>query len=166
MSESENSLFMFSLINVISVNDMLFEDEIAERAVSRFLKEFNCAESVSLTLAEVLGDKSGAIPKVATPFGGGIGREGSLCGCIAGGLISIGLKYGRLEPSDDKEKAYELSANFCRVFEEKFGSKFCYELTGCDFHTEEGLRKFESMRKEKCVNFVREAVKILLKMLC
>ena len=141
---------------------MLPKEEAAEKAVSRFVSAYNCAESVLMTMAEVLGVKSNIVPKVATPFGAGISREGLLCGCIAGGVMSIGLKYGSSNPSDDRAKAYELTVQFCREFERKFGSLFCFELVGCDFHTEEGLKRFESIRKEKCDNFVRESVRILL----
>jgi len=43
--------------------------------------------------------------KIATPFGGGIGRRGSVCGAVSGTIMAIGLKYGRMESDEDKEKA-------------------------------------------------------------
>ncbi|MBI4710518.1 MAG: C_GCAxxG_C_C family protein, partial [Nitrospirae bacterium] len=35
--------------------------------------------------------------KIASPFGGGIGRMGETCGAVTGALMVIGLKYGRFK---------------------------------------------------------------------
>ena len=40
-----------------------------------------------------------AIPRIATPFGGGIGGRGEVCGAVTGAVMAIGLKHGREEPS-------------------------------------------------------------------
>jgi C_GCAxxG_C_C family probable redox protein len=54
--------------------------------------------------------KSELIPKIATAFGGGIGRCGSLCGALTGGVMAIGIKHGTNEPSPEKRlKAYEVA---------------------------------------------------------
>ena len=139
------------------------QKEIAEKAVNRFRGGYHCAESVLMTMQEALGIKSSVIPKIATGFGGGIGRQGSICGAVSGSIMSIGLKYGRMKPQGDKEKAYTLAQEFCKEFKGKFGSILCYDLTECDFTTPEGQKKFEDLniKEEKCVKFVREAINIL-----
>lgn len=77
--------------------------------------------------------------------------------------MAIGLKYGRMKPQGDKEKAYTSTQEFCEAFKKKFGSILCYDLTECDFTTLEGQKKFDDLniKEEKCVNFVRDAVNIL-----
>jgi C_GCAxxG_C_C family probable redox protein len=131
-------------------------------AVSKFLSGYNCAESVLLTVARHHGLRSAFIPKIATPFGGGIARSGSICGCVTGALMSVGLKYGRTQHTEDKEKAYVAAASFLNSFERRFGSIICYELIGCDFRTPEGHRRWEELKKSRCSNFVKGAVEILL----
>ncbi len=37
---------------------------------------------------------------IATAFGAGIGRQGSVCGAVTGGIIAINLKYGRTKAED------------------------------------------------------------------
>jgi C_GCAxxG_C_C family probable redox protein len=136
---------------------------ISQKAAALFEKGFNCAESVSMAMSDFLGIKTDIIPKIATPFGGGIGRRGSVCGAASGAIMAIGLKYGRMEPDEDKEKAYGLALKFYERFEKEFGSVLCYDLIECDLTTSEGRKKAKDLKihEEKCFKFVERAVDIL-----
>jgi C_GCAxxG_C_C family probable redox protein len=140
----------------------LNKNKVANKAASRFLGGFNCAESVLLTLAEHQGIKSTLIPKIATPFGGGIARSASICGCVTGAIMAIGLKYGRMKATDDRLKAYAMATDFMNAFERRFRSIICYDLIGCDFRTPEGQKRFEELHETQCTNFVKGAVEIML----
>jgi len=140
------------------------KNRLSEKAVERFLEGYNCAQSVLLTLFEEWNGKNELIPKAATAFGGGIGRCGSVCGALSGGIMAIGIKYGTNEPSVEKRlRAYELAKEFYRRFEKQHGSVSCRELIGYDLSNPEELDKARKERvfEEKCVNFVRKAVEIL-----
>lgn len=136
--------------------------QISDRAAARFLGGFNCAESILLTLAEHYGVNTPLVPKIATPFGGGIARTASICGCVTGAIMSIGAKYGRTQSSEDRAKAYSAATSFMNAFEKRFGSSICYDLIGCDFRTPEGRRRFEELKERRCVNFVKGAIEIVL----
>lgn len=94
------------------------------------------------------GMESEVVPCIATGFGGGMGRCGAVCGAVSGGIMALGLKYGRRSPGgrpgDDPEKlrAYDLTSQLYRRFRQEMGSTLCYELTGYDLGTPEGLRAF------------------------
>ena len=62
-----------------------------------FNSGLNCAESVLLTLSGRLAGKNSVsiIPRIATGFGGGVGRNGDICGALSGAVIAIGLALGR-----------------------------------------------------------------------
>ena len=132
-------------------------DEISERAAKYFEAGFNCAESVLMSFAESIGTRSDLIPKIATPFGGGIGRRGSVCGALTGGVMAVGLKVGRSELKDAKrrEESYETALELFKRFEKEFGSALCYDLIKLDLTTPEGREKIKTVRLEKCINFVR-----------
>jgi len=134
---------------------------ISERAAKCFESDFNCAESVLMSLAESIGVKSELIPKIATPFGGGIGRRGSVCGALTGGIIAIGLKFGRSEAKDTKrrEESYKKALELFKRFEKKFGSALCYDLIRLDLTTPEGRERIKAVRLEKCISFVRSAAR-------
>jgi hypothetical protein len=51
------------------------QQKLGEKAVSLFLNEYLCSESVLLAMAEFYGIKNNLIPKIATAFGAGFGRK-------------------------------------------------------------------------------------------
>jgi C_GCAxxG_C_C family probable redox protein len=95
-----------------------------------------------LAVSQELGIECPGIPRIATPFGGGIGGRGEVCGAVVGSVMAIGLKYGREEPSQPNKQAYALAREFCRRFEEETGHLYCRDLTGMDLSTPEGLRAY------------------------
>jgi C_GCAxxG_C_C family probable redox protein len=107
------------------------------------------------------------IPKIATAFGGGIGRCGSICGALTGGVMTLGIKYGTNEPSLEKRlKAYETAQKFYKQFERQHRSVFCRELIGYDLSDPKELDEAYKAKvfEEKCAKIVRSAVEILLKL--
>jgi len=102
---------------------MSFKDVVGEKAVNRFLSGYNCAQSVLLTMFEHWNGENVLVPKIASAFGGGIGRCGSVCGALTGGVMAIGIKCGTNEPSAEKRlRAYELARMTYRGFEKRHGS--------------------------------------------
>ncbi len=149
----------------LTVENMDCPDVLCEKAAVYFLQHYNCAQSVLLTMFEYWGMKSDLIPKIAAAFGGGIGFCGSVCGAVTGGVMAIGVRFGTNEPSHEKRlKAYEMTQKFYRQFEKRHGTVLCRELVGYDLSTAEGMEKARNAKvfEEKCVNFVRTAVHILV----
>jgi C_GCAxxG_C_C family probable redox protein len=95
-----------------------------------------------LAVSQELGIECAAIPRIATPFGGGIGGRGEVCGAVTGAVMAIGLKHGREEPSQSNRHAYALAREFCRRFEEESGHLYCRDLTGMDLSTAEGVQAY------------------------
>ena len=92
---------------------------------------YNCAESVLKTLMEELElDVPAQTLKAASGFGGGIGGMGCTCGALTGGVMAIGLVYGRTEAGDPAvRKARELSGRLYQIFCDKHHSSCCRVLT-------------------------------------
>ena len=140
---------------------------LCEKAATRFLEGYNCAQSVLLTMFEHWNGENELIPKIATAFGGGIGRCGSVCGALTGGVMALGIKYGTNEPLLEKRlKVYKLAQKFYKRFEKQHGSVLCRELIRYDLSVPEELEKARRARifEEKCVNFVKEAVETLIEL--
>jgi C_GCAxxG_C_C family probable redox protein len=137
---------------------------LAGKAAYHFSEGYNCAQSVLLTMFEHWKGKNDLIPKVATAFGGGIGRCGSVCGALTGGIMAISIKYGTNDTSLEKRlKAYEVTQKFYRKFLQCHGSSICQELIGYDLSNPEDLKKAQETNvfDEKCTRFVRTTVEIL-----
>lgn len=84
--------------------------------------------------------------------------------------MAIGLKYGKGEngSNEDKETAYDWSVHFISEFKKTHKSVVCRELLdNIDMKTAEGMSKLIEMGvfKNRCPNFVKDAVKIAEKII-
>lgn len=134
-------------------------------AVSYFKEGYNCAQSILLAMQKFWNVENPLEPKIASAFGGGIGRRGSLCGALTGGVISIGLKYGTNNPVvEEREKAYSLALEFYNRFKKACGGVLCRDLIGCDLTNPEELEnaRGSNIFIEKCAHFIEKAVQILI----
>jgi len=138
-----------------------------EKAVSLFDSGFNCSQAVFVAFADGLDEKTAL--RLATGFGGGFARQGEVCGAVCGGVMAIGLKYGRgtIEDTDARAKTYSLVNEFMRRFQECQGNMLCRDLLGVDHSTPEGHQEAtdRGLYKEFCPKLVRCAAEILAEML-
>jgi C_GCAxxG_C_C family probable redox protein len=95
--------------------------------------------------------------KAATGLGGGVGRMGDICGALSGGVMAIGLQYGRASEKDKDSgpKTYALAEKLYGMFEKEFGSPTCYDLIKTDLRNEEERKKWAN---EEGPQFCRELV--------
>jgi len=100
------------------------KQDVEQRAFSYYDSGYHCAEAVLKTVADLYNSgKETQITRYATGFGGGIGGSCTeTCGALTGGIIAIGWLFGRDKTSDDKQKAFLLSAEFRESFIRKFGN--------------------------------------------
>lgn len=136
-----------------------------ERAFLHFKEGYNCAQSVLLAMQKFWNVANPLEPKVASAFGGGIGRRGSLCGALTGGVIAIGLKYGTNKPFvEEREKAYSSALDFYNRFGKSCGSVSCRDLIGYDLTDPEEFKEAQKSNvfSKKCIHFIEKAIEILI----
>jgi C_GCAxxG_C_C family probable redox protein len=140
-----------------------------EKAAQLFKVGYNCSQSVLAAHANELGLPEDLALRLATPFGGGMGRRGEVCGAVSGALMVLGLKAGNTDPQDKtaKERAYALACEFQERFQARHGAILCRELLGYDIGSPEALAlaRAEGRFTKRCPNFVRDAAAILDEML-
>jgi C_GCAxxG_C_C family probable redox protein len=139
-------------------------------AMDRFLACYNCAQSVLYAYGPDLGlDRETAL-KVATGLGAGMGCRGEVCGALTGGILVLGLKYGRGGQQDRSatENTYQKTLELMTRFEQRHGSCFCRVLLdGCDLRTTEGRQHFKDhdLLHKTCVGCVQSVVEGLAEIL-
>jgi len=118
-------------------------------------------------VCQELGIESPAVPRVATPFGGGVGGMGSVCGAVVGAVMAIGLKRGREEPDQPRVQAYAPAQQFYRRFQQEMGSAICRELTGIDLTTPDGMKQLVSsgVAQRVCLPAASTAYRLALALL-
>ena len=135
-------------------------------AVEKFLAGYNCAQAVLFSFCDDLGfDKNTAL-KLACGFGAGMGRKQEVCGAISGGIVAIGLKYGRGEGQDKTltGETYQKVHKLMSAFESKHGTCICRTLlNGCDLTTPEGMEYFKAndLLNKTCKGCVETVVETL-----
>lgn len=108
-------------------------------ANGRFARGFNCAQSIFSAFAEQFGISSELAVRLAAPFGGGISRQGEVCGALSGALMVLGLQYGQDRP-EGKDEIYRIGRAFMQQFQRQHGSIRCRDLIGQDISTPQGLQ--------------------------
>jgi len=111
-----------------------------QKAKTRFEQDFSCSQSVFSTLAPEMGIPEEMALKIASAFGGGMSRQGEVCGAVTGALMALGLKYGSTSP-DEEEAVREASQELMQRFKEKNGSLLCRDLLGHRLNTLEEREK-------------------------
>jgi C_GCAxxG_C_C family probable redox protein len=140
-----------------------------KRALKNFEAGFNCAQAVVSAYSRELGLGTEAGHRVSQSFGAGMARLAGTCGAVTGGLMVIGLKYGKTKAADDaaKEKTYALAQELVRRFHRRQGSLTCLGLLGHHIGTARGMKilKKTNAHATVCPRYVRHVVLILEKIL-
>lgn len=143
---------------------MSSNQEIIQKAVTRFQSGFNCTQSVLSTLYEHMTPegKTELIPKIASGFGGGIGLRGSVCGALTGSIMAVGIKCGSNTKGEENNfKAYAYSQSLYDMFEKAHGTVICRELTKFDLSKPEQVAKAkqDGLFANLCSKLVETAMK-------
>jgi C_GCAxxG_C_C family probable redox protein len=116
--------------------------EARNAAGGYFRQGYNCAEAVLRAFIDLLPVKFGPeVARLASVFGGGMGRSGCSCGALAGSQLVLGMLAGRDNLERKLDDTYQLAGELHDRFSEKFGGTCCRVLnpTG-DFQSQEHLR--------------------------
>ncbi len=138
--------------------------EKTTKAEEYFCAGYNCAQSVVAVFAQENGCPEDLSLRLATGFGGGMGRTQKTCGAVTGAYMALGLKYNTdPENADHRTLLNEKVKQFNTAFCERHKTTSCIELTGCDLSTEAGTSKFreKKIKKEVCTPCVVGAVQIV-----
>lgn len=136
------------------------------KAAELFLQGYNCAQAVAVAFCDVTGLEPSFTAKMASSFGGGMGRLREVCGAVSGMLLVAGLVYG-YEPDENgddtaKRAHYQLVQQLAGAFREECGSIVCREiLKNPPSDPNPTPRTAEFYRKRPCARMVMTAARTL-----
>lgn len=139
--------------------------EREKQAVRNFADGCNCAQSVALAYADVLGLTREQAAMVSVGFGGGIGRLRDNCGAFSAAVMLCGV----LEGADGAKKehrpeTYARVQAVYRQFVEKNGTICCAELLGREKKPEPptpDARTASYYKTRPCARIIRSACQII-----
>lgn len=138
----------------------------SEYAKQLFLKGYSCSQSIAAAFCDETNMRFEDAVKIASSFGGGMGRLREVCGAVSGMFMVVGAKYGYTDPTDKPRKTehYKLIQSLAREFEEANGSIVCRELLGLPSKKEAPApsdRTDAYYKKRPCALLVEQAAQIL-----
>ena len=100
------------------------------KAAELFLNGYNCAQAVAVAFSDITGLDEALSARLASSFGGGMGRMREVCGAVSGMLMVAGILYGYDTPGDDnvKKAHYALVQSMAGQFRQENGSIICREI--------------------------------------
>ena len=141
----------------------------SQRAVELFSGNYNCAQSVYAACAPGNGLSEAQRLALGAPFGGGIARQGEVCGALTGALLTLGEAGGEAmaaDPVAGRNALYAQAKQLTEAFRAAHGAILCRELTGCALDTEAGQRSFKEreLHQNLCTKLVAFAAEEVVRM--
>ena len=134
------------------------------KAAELFLSAYNCAQAVAVAFTDVTGLTEQQAAKMASAFGGGMGRMREVCGAVSGMLMVLSYVYGYDTPGDDvsKKRLYGQVQALAAGFREENGSIICREiLKNPPSDPNPTPRTAEFYAKRPCAKMVMTAARLL-----
>jgi C_GCAxxG_C_C family probable redox protein len=113
--------------------------------------DFYCSEAIVKTIKDAFQlPVPDAVISMASGFPVGMGGAGCSCGAVIGGVMSLGLVFGRAIPKDKKvDKVMKLSRELHDIFKKRHKHLCCRKLT-------KYMIMGSSRQIEQCIAFTGE----------
>jgi C_GCAxxG_C_C family probable redox protein len=132
-------------------------------AAELFCKGYNCAQAIAVAFSDVTGLTPEYSAKMASSFGGGIGRLREVCGAVSGMVLVAGILYGYDAPDQTAQmEHYARVQELAEKFRETAGSIVCLEILQNPPSDPKPTPRTEEFYKQRpCVRLVILAAQIL-----
>ena len=113
--------------------------------------DFYCSESIVKTIRDEFGlSLPDDVIALASGFPVGMGKSGCTCGAIVGGIMAIGMFFGRTQGKDKKvDKTMQLAHELHDIFQKK------HKVLGCRILTK-GMVLGSPVHMKQCIAFTGE----------
>ena len=135
-----------------------------ERAVELFVEGYNCAQAVAAAFGDLTGLDEKTAARMASCFGGGMGRMREVCGAVSGMLLVAGILYGYDDPKATREKRdlYAQVQAMAGQFRQELGSIVCRDLLKNPPSDPNPTPRTEQFYKDRpCARMVATAARIM-----
>ena len=137
-----------------------------QRAVELFRNGCNCSQAVFAAFSDVTGIDEKTSFRMASSFGGGLGRLREVCGAVSGMSLAAGVLWGydNIEDKSLKTEHYALVAGMAHRFSDIFGSYICRDILGLRDYTYSPVaedRTSDYYLKRPCERCIAAAARIL-----
>ncbi len=117
--------------------------------------DFYCSEAIVKTIRDSFAlPMPDEIIAMASGFPIGMGNSGCACGAVAGGIMALGMFFGRTQPKDTRvNKAMELAHELHNSFQKSHNVLCCRVLT-------KGMVLGSPEHMKQCISFTGEVAEV------
>ena len=113
-----------------------------------------------LAVSNATGRDDECLPRIATALGGGVVGQGEVCGALMGGILGLGLVYGRdrADDTDAKAVANAQAREYYQKFQEANTAVLCRDI----IEAGKQAGHEQNLHATVCADAVSSAVRIFL----
>lgn len=132
-------------------------------------KKYHCSQALLGAFAGDFGLDLNTAFRISTCFGSGM-RQETICGCVTGGLLVLGLAFGFSDLQDRELETCgsQKTEEYIRTFRERMrGEVYCRDILGRDLSRPEDMAviRKEGLILQRCSRAFLVSVEILEQML-
>jgi len=131
-----------------------FVANLKKRTFDTEMKCHGCAQVIVHTFLDVFDEDNPAVSMASSPFAAGLALTGNNCGALIGGLMTLGLVYGRRDVNEGMPgilAGIRPMRKLVRYFEETYKGPDCRDITGTDLaDPEKATAYFDAGGLQKC----------------
>jgi C_GCAxxG_C_C family probable redox protein len=137
-----------------------FVEDLKRKAYETEVKYHGCAQATLKPFLDIFEINDPSVMMAASPFAGGLALTGHNCGALTGGLIVLGLVFGRRDITEGMEgilTGLRPMRKLVRYFEGKQGTVDCREITRTDVADPvKSAEYFDHGGLERCAHLIAE----------
>jgi C_GCAxxG_C_C family probable redox protein len=137
-----------------------FTDDIYKRIFEMEIKYHGCSQVIVKSFLDVFEEDNPLVTMVSSPFAAGMALTGNNCGALIGGLMVLGMVYGRREVKEGMEGlllGIRPMRKLVKHFESKHHHLNCRDLTRVDMaNPQEATAYFKTGGLEKCATMMAQ----------
>jgi C_GCAxxG_C_C family probable redox protein len=112
-----------------------FVEYTRKRAYDYDFKCHGCSQAVVRTFLDVFEEENALLFTAASPFAAGMSMTGNNCGALIGGLMILGVVFGRRSMDDGMEGIIDgirPARRLVKHFQKRYSNLNCLEITQAD----------------------------------
>jgi len=137
-----------------------FVADLKKRTFDTEMKCHGCAQVIVQTFLDVFEEDNIPVSMASSPFAAGLALTGNNCGAVIGGLMALGLVYGRKDVNEGMPgilAGIRPMRRLVKYFNETYQDINCRDITGTDLaDPEKATAYFEAGGLKKCATMMAD----------
>ena len=137
-----------------------FVEDVRKRTFETEMKCHGCAQVIVQSFLDIFEEDNTALSMASSPFAAGMALTGNNCGALIGGLMTLGLVFGRKDVNEGMAgilAGIRPMRKLVKYFEETYRNVNCRDITQSDLaNPKEATAYFEAGGLEKCAGMMAD----------